>query len=100
MVCDATRINLLVFRISPISSRRIDCEDVIIRDGVRALAAKWWLQLKEKELESQDWTLLQISEVLLKAELKKIEEKISIYTNQVEQDATLLHFREYAYQWY
>ena len=78
----------------------IDCEDVTIRDGVRALAAKWWLQLKEKELESQDWTRLQISEVLLKAELKKIEEKISIYTNQVEQDATLLHFREYAYQWY
>ncbi len=78
----------------------IDCEDVIIRDGVRAMAAKWWLQLNEKELKSQDWTRLQISEVLLKAELKKIEEKISIYTNRVEQDATLLHFREYAYQWY
>lgn len=46
----------------------IDCEDVIIRDGVRALAGKWWLQLNEKEMERQD--------------------------------ATLLHFREYAYQWY
>ncbi len=74
----------------------VDCDDVEIREGVRAMAADW----RERLARNRNWTEFQLAEKLLMSELDGIESKLAAYRDRGLREARLKRFREYAYQWY
>ncbi len=74
----------------------VDCEDIEIREGIRAMAADWRARLAR----NRNWTEFQLAEKLLMGELDRIDWKLAAYRDRDLREARLKRFREYAYQWY
>ena len=80
----------------------VDCEDVTIRDGVRAMMAERQLAI-ETESEARDWhwTRFQAATDALYEALAVQESKWAIYrANAKLRRATIARFKSYAMQWY
>jgi len=79
-----------------------NCDNEIIREGVRALLAgtadeSEWLARQRKQ---QGWTSFQWSNRVLLDKLVSIESEWQHYTDPDQRDKAIARFVEYAYQWY
>jgi hypothetical protein len=81
----------------------LQCDDPIIRDGIRALHAEWALReaiASERRAES-GWTSYQASDALLTARLESCHKDWAPYRNNAKRAAAAWKaFQDYAYQWY
>ncbi len=80
----------------------LECSDVIIRDGIRALLDQ---KLEEAELKSVEqqalgWTAAQGADQRLLAHLRRRPDDPVKPTDLAERATALARFRTYAYQWY
>ena len=80
----------------------LDCDDAIIRDGVRAMLAERYLQERELVQERQQlgWTTWQLGDQMLLGRLEHTRDQWKTYLNDEQRKAALAQFRKYAYQWY
>jgi len=80
----------------------LDYEDVIIREGVRAMLAQWHEDAEKRAIERQrkGWTSFQIADRIVLQKLRAAGDNWSEYTNRETREAALKRFHEYAYQWY
>jgi hypothetical protein len=78
------------------------CEDVIIRDGIRAMLAERYLQQQQlqTERETLGWTAWQMSDKLLLGALQETKPQWQPFLDNSIRAAALREFRDYAYQWY
>ena len=85
----------------------IDCDDPIIRDGIRALLDEKLDLLQRDEVirQQQGWTAKQIAFVQLIKQLRETQSRWTkeLWWDQSRKDGRRLvieNFRKYAYQWY
>lgn len=79
-----------------------ECEDPIIRDGIRAMLAERYLQQQQLqgEREQLGWTTWQLSDNFVLRSLEATKTKWRPFLDDNRRDAALKVFRDYAYQWY
>lgn len=87
-----------VLRLLPL----VECDDEIIREGVRAMLAA---RLDEAEAlagrrRDQGWTTYQVADCMVLEGLRAESAKWAEYRDREERDAALKRFHEYAYQWF
>ncbi|HUT13156.1 MAG TPA: DUF4173 domain-containing protein [Thermoguttaceae bacterium] len=87
-----------VLRLLPL----VECDDEIIREGVRAMLASRRDRAEARALEcdEQGWTANQIADRLLLEKLRGASGDWAEYTDLEKREAALDRFHEYAYQWY
>ena len=80
----------------------LECEDALIRGGVRALLANRLLESHQllEEREQLGWSAYQIADVRVANRLEREQDKLAAYQNQPQRQAALQRFHDYAYQWY
>lgn len=80
----------------------LDCEDVLIRDGIAAMLAQQEEAAEQltTRRRTQGWTAFQWSDQRLLEQLHKEHGRWSHCANPGERDAILQRFRTYAYRWY
>jgi hypothetical protein len=80
----------------------VDCDDAILREGIRAMLAERALELEGKtERRHEDhWTSYQAADALLLEQLRDCRGDWGMYTNDAKRRVALDAFRKYAYQWY
>jgi hypothetical protein len=78
--------------------RLADCDDEIIRDGVRAILAQRQEDLREAS--PPDWTEFQGSREMLARRLDKGQSKWAKYRDPTVRQDAIDRFRAYAMQWY
>jgi hypothetical protein len=86
----------------------LDCQDEIVRDGIRALCAKRWSASldgpAQRPIDVTNWgdfSRLQLSERLLVRELAATRNQWGdLERNSQEAEAAWRKFQQYAYQWY
>ncbi|MBC8872852.1 MAG: DUF4173 domain-containing protein [Planctomycetes bacterium] len=80
----------------------LECNDEIIREGVRATLAEWHEEAEALALERQrkGWTSFQAADKLALEELRAASHKWSEYKDRDERSAVLEAFHKYAHQWY
>lgn len=94
----------------PISSEGIlllipllECDDVIIREGIRAMLADRHADAADLVLHQhmpESWTAYQFSDKVVLDRLHAAREQWSEYKDLEKRDAALYEFQKYAYQWY
>jgi hypothetical protein len=79
-----------------------DCDDRIIRDGMRAMLAQRFAQAQRtlRERSELGWTSRQISEESLQSRLASQRNQWQDMNDLAARRAALARFRHYAYQWY
>jgi hypothetical protein len=85
----------------PALTRLIDCEDIEIQSGVRAMLSQ---RLEAAEVDAHDrstrgWTAFQAAESRMLSKLREAETAFGMLQDP-ERAASLERFHEYAYQWY
>jgi hypothetical protein len=81
----------------------LDCDDLIIREGVRALLAQHHEKAEELAAERQEkgWTSFQIADHIVLQKLHAAGSNWADYADRSERQAVLKRFHDYAYhQWY
>ncbi|MEX2173025.1 MAG: DUF4153 domain-containing protein [Pirellulaceae bacterium] len=80
----------------------VDCDDPIVRDGVRALLAQRAIQARRgaAERKALGWTTWQGSEYLLAERLAAQRSQWREFADDAARQAALDRFHKYAYQWY
>jgi hypothetical protein len=80
----------------------LECEDVMIREGIRAMLAEHHEKAEFLSLlRRQDgWTSFQIADHWLLFHLRAAATHWAQYTNREARQAALSEFHQYAYQWY
>jgi hypothetical protein len=80
----------------------IDCEDPLIREGVRAMLAQRALSAQRTASERQQfgWTAHQWAEARLQARLNATRGQWQGYLDPAKRTAAIQRFDDYAYQWY
>jgi hypothetical protein len=80
----------------------VNCDDAIIRDGVRAMLAEREIQAERtaQERERLGWTTMQLADRQLLEQLSARRGNWSGYRDEAKRSAALERFRKYAYQWY
>jgi Arc/MetJ-type ribon-helix-helix transcriptional regulator len=80
----------------------VDCDDPIIREGIRALLAERALQGQRLHEQRNElgWTSWQLADAVLLERLNAARADWDEYRDDALRAATLSRFREYAYQWY
>jgi len=79
----------------------LECRDVTIREGVRALIAQWQYELERRESSNQSlgWTTYQIAAETLLRDLRE-HHNLAPYNDLEARQMALKNLREYAFQWY
>ena len=79
-----------------------ECQDPIIRDGIRALLAEQQLAAEERAKERRElgWTTFQMSDDWLDTDLRASAALWADFRDDARRAAALAQFRQYAYQWY
>ena len=79
-----------------------DCEDKIIREGIRAMFAQRAVELLDAAAapRSGDWTAFQGAQAHLLTELEAMRGAWKVYLDPAKRTAALKQFHEYVYQWY
>jgi hypothetical protein len=87
-----------VLALSPL----MQCDDELIREGIKALLAERALQVEEAERVRalQNWTSFQLSDRLLLVQMRELIGVWSAYADPAKRQAALARYRAYAYQWY
>lgn len=80
----------------------VECEDPLIRDGVRALLAERALNAEAAARREAElgWTAFQIADRVLRQRLADCETNWEEYRDDAKRAEALARFHEYAYQWY
>ena len=83
----------------------IDCDDEIIREGIRARLAEIDYEnradsTRRRESTRDHWTRYQLVESLLQARLESSRDAWAKYESEDDRTAAWSRYREYAYQWY
>jgi hypothetical protein len=80
----------------------VDCDDAIIRDGIRALLAQEHEAVKNRQEERKQlgWTTFQAADARLLKKLDRDSHRWQDFRDDSRRDATINRFRKYAYQWY
>lgn len=80
----------------------LNCQDVTIREGVRAMLAQRHEQAENLATvhDRLGWTTFQLSECILLRKLRSNQANWTRYADPRERQATLEQFHKYAYQWY
>ncbi len=80
----------------------LECDDPLIREGVRAMLAARYEQLRASAARdaAQGWTRWQIADRLALEQLHRVRHTWRRYTSSQERATALETFHEYAYQWY
>jgi hypothetical protein len=80
----------------------LDCDDAIIREGVRAMLAE-----RDDEAEAAaerqralGWTAYQIADERVLGQLRSDRSLWAVYRDRSRRANALSRFNEYAYQWY
>jgi len=80
----------------------MDCNDPIIRDGIRAMLAEW-VQATESRTSVQaalGWTTYQMADRVCLEHLQTSRDRWKEYLDGGRRTEALARFRQYAYQWY
>jgi hypothetical protein len=79
-----------------------DCQDPIIREGIRAMLAARSIQAEAtaKDRAKLGWTTYQAADNLCLQRLQASREKWKDYLDANKRADALTRFRKYAYQWY
>jgi hypothetical protein len=80
----------------------VDCDDPLIRDGIRAMLAQRQLQAEQQIEERRElgWASRQVSEEALLRRLRQHDGAWREMTAERTRRAALTRYRKYAYQWY
>ncbi|MBM4088280.1 MAG: DUF4173 domain-containing protein [Planctomycetes bacterium] len=80
----------------------VDCDNPLIREGVRAHLAERWEQAAQRSAAQQQegWTSFQMVEHLVLRQLGELDRPLDQYADPGARAAAWGRFREYAYQWY
>ncbi len=80
----------------------LECNDEIIREGVRATLAEWHEDAEAQALERQrkGWTSFQAADRTALDKLSAASDKWSEYKDRDKREAVLERFHDYAHQWY
>jgi hypothetical protein len=79
----------------------VDCENEVIREGVRALLAQRYVASLTVEPIKGDWRNWRLSEDHMLSSFQKIEAKMQPYLlNPTERNNAIEKFRSFAYRWY
>jgi hypothetical protein len=80
----------------------LDCDNVTIREGVRALLAQTDDETERlaQERETQGWTAYQWADCLLLEQVRRDRSRWTQYADPRQRDVVLRRFHQYAYQWY
>lgn len=81
----------------------LQCEDPIIREGIRAMLAQRHEQVREliDKRQDQGWTSYQLADSLVAKRLQENQTKWSAYMDDTtSRDEAIQRFRDYAYQWW
>lgn len=80
----------------------LDSDDVIIREGIRAMLAEQRIEFKRRESASQEkhWTAWQWSDSLLQRQLQALRPELAPYEDVAARHSARDAFDRYAYQWY
>ena len=79
------------------------CDNVIIREGVRAMFAERQLEMHNvaRERAQKGWTTFQLADRLVLKKLRALDNKWSdLSADSAKRNAARQRFHEYAYQWY
>ena len=79
-----------------------DCQDTIVRDGIRALLAHRALDLEAfvTKRESLGWTSYQAADAVCLSKLRSCKEKWGEYLDDHKRGKAINRLRDYSYQWY
>jgi hypothetical protein len=95
--------------VHPISSEGVplllpllECDDPVVRDGIRAMLAERLEQAETAALRREllGWTTYQIADQVVLDRLRSAKPLWARYEDRGERAASLARFHEYAYQWY
>ncbi len=80
----------------------LECEDAIIREGIRAMLAE---RLKQAEAAAErnqqlGWTTYQIADQVVLQRLRAARQQWAVYDDDRQRAGALKRFHDYAYQWY
>ncbi|MCE3016534.1 MAG: DUF4153 domain-containing protein [Pirellula sp.] len=79
----------------------VDCENEIIREGVRAMLAQRFLASSSIETTEGDWRNWRLSEDHMRSSLQKVQAKMQPYlSDPTERNNAIEKFRSFAYRWY
>jgi hypothetical protein len=80
----------------------LNCQDGIIREGVKALLARHAAKLEASQARSEQygWTTTQLAERVALAKLNRLRSQWAEYQDPDLQREMLQRFYDYAYQWY
>jgi hypothetical protein len=80
----------------------MECDDAIIRDGVRAFLAQRDDDAEAAAMRraSLGWTTFQIADVLVLERMRRNRQLWADYREPRRRDTALERFHAYAYQWY
>jgi hypothetical protein len=80
----------------------LECDDEIIREGVRALLAEQYLEIESRATDSAalGWTAYQFADQAALKGLRKESHRWRQYLGDDHRRSALDRFHEYAYQWY
>jgi hypothetical protein len=80
----------------------MDCNDPIIREGIRAMLAEW-VQTTERQVDinaALGWTTYQMADRVCLEHLQANRDRWKEYLDGTRRAEALARFRQYAYQWY
>ncbi|MCL4202244.1 MAG: DUF4173 domain-containing protein [Pirellulaceae bacterium] len=80
----------------------LECDDPVIREGVRAMLAERLEQAENAipRLDQLGWTAFQIADQVVLERLRPKRAEWTRYEDHSERAASLAKFHDYAYQWY
>jgi hypothetical protein len=80
----------------------VDCQDKLVREGVRALLAgrQEELERRARIRREQGWTAYQISDEVVLRGLRESRARWAEYTDRTKRAIAVKEFGDYAYQWY
>ena len=80
----------------------MDCDDVLVREGVTAYLAEAWEQAEARESQRGriGWTVYQIADQQVLRQLRELADRLATYRDRSQREAALQRFHQYAYQWY
>jgi len=80
----------------------LECDDEIIREGVRALLAEHHnhAEVTAAQRSTLDWTTYQIADRIALEEFRKNSKQWQRYSTAVDREIPLKRFHDYAYQWF
>jgi hypothetical protein len=80
----------------------VDCDDVLVREGVTAYLAEAWEQAEARESQRGriGWTVYQIADQQVLRQLRALADRLATYRDRSQREAALQRFHQYAYQWY